>query len=128
MGDGPDAAGEPGEAHKGTFKSNLVQVSNVKKPLFFYVNLAERLLEQFDTIEFSALGLAISTVVTVVEILKQNQVATVTGKKGRKHTTLSFSLPPPLSLSARARARVCAAAFAIATLLPSFLLLAVDGN
>mmetsp|Transcript_5694 Transcript_5694/g.14197 ORF Transcript_5694/g.14197 Transcript_5694/m.14197 type:complete len:126 (+) Transcript_5694:53-430(+) len=85
MADDPEAAGDPRECQQGeeqregTFKTNLVQVSNVKKPLFFYVNLAERLLAQFETLEFSALGLAISTVVTVVEILKQNQVAVVTG-------------------------------------------------
>ena len=57
---------------------NRIQVSNVKKPLFFYVNLARRLLLEHEYIEFSALGLAISTLVTVIEILKQGDVAEIT--------------------------------------------------
>mmetsp|Transcript_44401 Transcript_44401/g.74035 ORF Transcript_44401/g.74035 Transcript_44401/m.74035 type:complete len:125 (-) Transcript_44401:89-463(-) len=51
---------------------NRIQVSNTKKPLFFYVNLAKRFLQQHDEVELSALGLAIATVVTVAEILKNN--------------------------------------------------------
>merc|ERR1711933_73751 len=70
-------------ADESTFQSNRIQVSNVKKPLFFYVNLAQRLLGQFEVLEFSALGLAISTLVTVVEILRQNQLAEIT----RVHTS-----------------------------------------
>ena len=56
---------------------NRIQVSNVKKPLFFYVNLARRLLLEHEYFEFSALGLAISTLVTVIEILKQDDVAEI---------------------------------------------------
>ncbi|KAL1561866.1 hypothetical protein AAHA92_04516 [Salvia divinorum] len=53
-------------------KKNRIQVSNTKKPLFFYVNLAKRYLQQHEEIELSALGMAITTVVTIAEILKNN--------------------------------------------------------
>ncbi|XP_042029962.1 uncharacterized protein At2g34160-like [Salvia splendens] len=53
-------------------KKNRIQVSNTKKPLFFYVNLAKRYLQQHKEIELSALGMAITTVVTISEILKNN--------------------------------------------------------
>ncbi|EPS61680.1 nucleic acid binding protein, partial [Genlisea aurea] len=53
-------------------KKNRIQVSNTKKPLFFYVNLAKRYLQQHADIELSALGMAITTVVTISEILKNN--------------------------------------------------------
>ncbi|GER32924.1 alba DNA/RNA-binding protein [Striga asiatica] len=53
-------------------KNNRIQVSNTKKPLFFYVNLAKRYLQQHKEIELSALGMAITTVVTISEILKNN--------------------------------------------------------
>ncbi|CAL9081022.1 Alba [Musa troglodytarum] len=56
-------------------KSNRIQVSNTKKPLFFYVNLAKRYMQQHDEVELSALGMAIATVVTIAEILKNNGLA-----------------------------------------------------
>ncbi|KAL8115995.1 hypothetical protein AgCh_022478 [Apium graveolens] len=56
-------------------KSNRIQVSNTKKSLFFYVNLAKRFLQQYNEVELSALGMAIATVVTVAEILKNNGFA-----------------------------------------------------
>ncbi|CAK9224589.1 unnamed protein product [Sphagnum jensenii] len=56
-------------------KKNRIQVSNTKKPLFFYVNLAKRYMQQHEEVELSALGMAISTVVTVAEILKNNGLA-----------------------------------------------------
>ncbi|KAL2461033.1 Alba DNA/RNA-binding protein [Abeliophyllum distichum] len=56
-------------------KKNRIQVSNTKKPLFFYVNLAKRYLQQHTEIELSALGMAITTVVTIAEILKNNGFA-----------------------------------------------------
>ncbi|GAB2284902.1 hypothetical protein Dimus_019355 [Dionaea muscipula] len=55
-------------------KKNRIQVSNTKKPLFFYVNLAKRYLQQYNEVELSALGMAISTVVTIAEILKNNGI------------------------------------------------------
>ncbi|WMV11709.1 hypothetical protein MTR67_005094 [Solanum verrucosum] len=57
-------------------KSNRIQVSNTKKPLFFYVNLAKRYMQQHTEVELSALGMAITTVVTVAEILKNGGFAT----------------------------------------------------
>uniref|UniRef100_A0A804IPF4 DNA/RNA-binding protein Alba-like domain-containing protein n=1 Tax=Musa acuminata subsp. malaccensis TaxID=214687 RepID=A0A804IPF4_MUSAM len=59
-----------------THKKNRIQVSTNKKPLFFYVNLAKRYMQQYNEIELSALGMAIGTVVTVAEILKNNGLAT----------------------------------------------------
>ncbi|XP_074324808.1 uncharacterized protein At2g34160-like [Apium graveolens] len=58
-----------------TQKKNRIQVSNTKKPLFFYVNLAKRYIQQHNEVELSALGMAITTVVTVAEILKNNGLA-----------------------------------------------------
>ncbi|XVF31089.1 hypothetical protein REPUB_Repub16aG0115600 [Reevesia pubescens] len=56
-------------------KKNIIQVSNTKKPLFFYVNLAKRYIQQHSEVELSALGTAITTVVTIAEILKNNGLA-----------------------------------------------------
>ncbi|CAO2841290.1 unnamed protein product [Amaranthus hypochondriacus] len=53
-------------------KKNRIQVSNTKKPLFFYVNLAKRYMQQHHEVELSALGMAIATVVSVAEILKNS--------------------------------------------------------
>ncbi|CAL9773152.1 unnamed protein product [Musa acuminata subsp. burmannicoides] len=58
-----------------SFKENRILVSNTKKPLFFYVNLAKRYMQQYDEAELSALGMAIGTVVTIAEILKNNGFA-----------------------------------------------------
>lgn len=57
-----------------TQKKNRIQVSNTKKPLFFYVNLAKRYMQQYNEVELSALGMAITTVVTISEILKNNDL------------------------------------------------------
>ncbi|KAI3879291.1 hypothetical protein MKW98_007447 [Papaver atlanticum] len=59
----------------GDHKKNRIQVSNTKKPLFFYVNLAKRYMQQHGDVELSALGMAIATVVTIAEILKNNGLA-----------------------------------------------------
>ncbi|KAJ7958761.1 Alba DNA/RNA-binding protein [Quillaja saponaria] len=58
-----------------SFNKNRIQVSNTKKPLFFYVNLAKRYMQQHNEVELSALGMAIATVVTIAEILKNNGLA-----------------------------------------------------
>ncbi|KAL3537800.1 hypothetical protein ACH5RR_001166 [Cinchona calisaya] len=57
-------------------RKNRIQVSNTKKPLFFYVNLAKRYIQQHNEVELSALGMAITTVVTIAEILKNTGLAT----------------------------------------------------
>ncbi|KAF6982931.1 hypothetical protein CFC21_001252 [Triticum aestivum] len=64
-----------GSGGGGGGSSNRIQVSNTKKPLFFYVNLAKRYMQQHGEVELSALGMAIATVVTVAEILKNNGFA-----------------------------------------------------
>ncbi|KAF9619129.1 hypothetical protein IFM89_005143 [Coptis chinensis] len=56
-------------------KKNRIQVSNTKKPLFFYVNLAKKYMRLHEEVELSALGMAIATVVTIAEILKNNGLA-----------------------------------------------------
>ncbi|KAF9615122.1 hypothetical protein IFM89_022052 [Coptis chinensis] len=43
----------PNDSHK----KNRIQVSNTKKPLFFYVNLAKRYMQQHGDVELSALGM-----------------------------------------------------------------------
>ncbi|KAF5743306.1 Alba DNA/RNA-binding protein [Tripterygium wilfordii] len=53
-------------------KKNRIQVPNTKKPLFFYVNLVKRYMQQYNEVELSALGMAIATVVTIAEILKNS--------------------------------------------------------
>ncbi|KAJ1697120.1 hypothetical protein LUZ63_005632 [Rhynchospora breviuscula] len=57
-------------------KSNIIQVSSNKRPLYFYVNLAKRHIQNYNEVELSALGMAIGTVVTVAEILKNTGFAT----------------------------------------------------
>ncbi|XP_072980368.1 uncharacterized protein At2g34160-like [Typha angustifolia] len=57
-------------------KKNRIQVSTNKKPLYFYVNLAKRYMQHYNEVELSALGMAIGTVVTVAEILKNTGLAT----------------------------------------------------
>ncbi|KAF7028515.1 hypothetical protein CFC21_040426 [Triticum aestivum] len=69
------AAGGEGQRRGANSSSNRIQVSNTKKPLFFYVNLAKRYMQQHGDVELSALGMAIATVVTVAEILKNNGLA-----------------------------------------------------
>ncbi|WCJ30257.1 Alba DNA/RNA-binding protein [Euphorbia peplus] len=56
-------------------QKNRIQVSHTKKPLFFYVNLSKRYMQQYNEVELSALGMAIATVVTIAEILKNNGLA-----------------------------------------------------
>ncbi|KAJ1265384.1 hypothetical protein BS78_08G072900 [Paspalum vaginatum] len=80
VGGGREAEAETegqGEAEAGaSAKKNRIQVSTNKKPLYFYVNLAKRYMQNYDEVELSALGMAIGTVVTVAEILKNNGLAT----------------------------------------------------
>ncbi|KAL5547924.1 hypothetical protein UlMin_003155 [Ulmus minor] len=40
-----------------SYKKNRIQVSNTKKPLFFYVNLANSYMQQHNEVELSALGM-----------------------------------------------------------------------
>ncbi|RLN30936.1 hypothetical protein C2845_PM05G17490 [Panicum miliaceum] len=74
-GEGEVEAEAEGEA-RASAKKNRIQVSTNKKPLYFYVNLAKRYMQNYDEVELSALGMAIGTVVTVAEMLKNNGLAT----------------------------------------------------
>ncbi|KAG5021507.1 hypothetical protein JHK85_017849 [Glycine max] len=57
-----------------SYKKNRIQVSNTKKPLFFYVNLA-KVLTHFP-FDINLVNIfTIATVVTVAEILKNNELA-----------------------------------------------------
>ncbi|CAI8601279.1 unnamed protein product [Vicia faba] len=56
-------------------KKNRIHVSNSKKPIFFFVNLAKSYMKQYNEVELSALGSAIASVVSVAEILKHNGLA-----------------------------------------------------
>lgn len=57
-------------APAGDRSRNRIQVSREKRPLNFFVGLAKKFLINEDEIELSGLGLAVTTVVTVVEILR----------------------------------------------------------
>ncbi|KAL8114816.1 hypothetical protein AgCh_021605 [Apium graveolens] len=85
------AAAAAGGKNTETQKKNRIQVSNTKKPLFFYVNLAKRYIQQHNEVELSALGMAITTVVTIAEILKNNGLAiekkVITSTVGMKDET-----------------------------------------
>ncbi|PKA61314.1 Uncharacterized protein AXF42_Ash006211 [Apostasia shenzhenica] len=70
-----EAISDPAAA-VGPQKRNRIQVSSNKRPIYFYVNLAKRYMQQHNEVELSALGMAIGTVVTVAEILKNNGLAT----------------------------------------------------
>jgi len=48
-----------------------IQVSLGKKPLYFYVNLSKKLLAEHGEVQLSALGFAMSNMVSVAEILKK---------------------------------------------------------
>ncbi|TQD84611.1 hypothetical protein C1H46_029845 [Malus baccata] len=50
-------------------KKNRIQVSNTKKPLFFYVNLAKRYINQYNEVELSSLGMAVTMIITIAKDL-----------------------------------------------------------
>jgi senataxin len=56
-------------------QKNRIQISNMKQPLIFYVNLVKRYLKNHDEVELSGLEVDIETVVTVAEILKNSGLA-----------------------------------------------------
>lgn len=51
-----------------------IQVSLGKKPLYFYVNLSKKLLAEHGEVQLSALGFAMSNMVSVAEILKKERM------------------------------------------------------
>lgn len=74
----PGGGDDGGDAQAVDHPTNRIQVSNTKKPLFFYVNLTKQFLGAHETVHLSGLGMAVATVVTVAEILKKNGLAAVT--------------------------------------------------
>ncbi|ONM29623.1 Retrovirus-related Pol polyprotein LINE-1 [Zea mays] len=60
------ASGGEGQRRGGGGSSNRIQVSNTKKPLFFYVNLAKRYMQQHEDVELSALGMGLFILVKLV--------------------------------------------------------------
>ncbi|GAB0494790.1 hypothetical protein MMPV_006086 [Pyropia vietnamensis] len=70
------AAGVPVVAAAGsadpTRPRNRIQVSREKRPLNFFIGLAKKFLVNEEEVELSGLGLAVTTVVTVAEILKSS--------------------------------------------------------
>ncbi|KAL9660866.1 hypothetical protein QQ045_025685 [Rhodiola kirilowii] len=84
----------------GGAKGCRVQVSNTKKPLFFYLNVAKRYIKQNNYVELSALGMAIPTVVTISEILMKD--GWVTEKKiGTSTVTLKDEAKGRIIMKAR---------------------------
>ncbi|KAI0565020.1 DNA/RNA-binding protein Alba [Gracilaria domingensis] len=56
-----------------------IQVSREKRPVHFFVALAKKFLNSDTQIELSGLGLAVVNVVTIAELLRQANIATVDG-------------------------------------------------
>eukprot|EP01126_Amoeba_proteus_P001768 TRINITY_DN1053_c0_g2_i2.p1 TRINITY_DN1053_c0_g2~~TRINITY_DN1053_c0_g2_i2.p1 ORF type:complete len:109 (+),score=17.83 TRINITY_DN1053_c0_g2_i2:62-388(+) len=68
---------EEKEELEGAPPSDSIKVSN-NRSLFFYVDLATKFLLSHETVDISGLGGAIPTVVTIAEILKNQDVAKIT--------------------------------------------------
>ncbi|KAK2966297.1 hypothetical protein RJ640_018108 [Escallonia rubra] len=56
-----------GDSHK----KNRIQVSNTKKPLFFYVNLAKRYMAMHNEVELSALGMGMFVSFPLLQYLSE---------------------------------------------------------
>lgn len=78
MSDGAEDAQQQGGG-KANRDSNRIQVSATKKPMYFYVTLSKRLLKDHGEVQLSALGTAVSTMVSVAEILKKEGFAVEKG-------------------------------------------------
>ncbi|XP_047331010.1 uncharacterized protein At2g34160-like [Impatiens glandulifera] len=80
-------------------KKIKIQVSNTKKPLIFYLNLAKKYIKVYKYVVLSALGMAIPTVITIAEILKNNGVAlekkVLTSSVGSKDETKGRMIQKP---------------------------------
>ncbi|KAI4317965.1 hypothetical protein L6164_025785 [Bauhinia variegata] len=62
-------------AESSSKRKNQIKVSKTKKPLIFYLNLAKKLIKQYNDVELCALGMAIPTVVIISEYLKRKGLA-----------------------------------------------------
>ncbi|CAI0389464.1 unnamed protein product [Linum tenue] len=73
-------------------KKNRIQVSNTKKPLFFYVNLAKRYMQQFNEVELSALGMGNITALLIVNPGNQYLWRTISSLLVIAKVALQYSL------------------------------------
>lgn len=69
-----------------------IQVSREKRPLHFFVTLSKKFLTTDEVIELSGLGLAVTTVVTIAEILKAAGLVSIERKSIQKHSLPSNTL------------------------------------
>eukprot|EP01126_Amoeba_proteus_P001774 TRINITY_DN1053_c0_g3_i4.p1 TRINITY_DN1053_c0_g3~~TRINITY_DN1053_c0_g3_i4.p1 ORF type:complete len:147 (-),score=37.19 TRINITY_DN1053_c0_g3_i4:552-992(-) len=74
--------------------SDRIKVSN-NRSLFFYVDLATKFLLSHETVDISGLGGAIPTVVTIAEILKNQDVAKITSISTYLTTLQEHTSPKP---------------------------------
>merc|ERR1711974_180673 len=65
-------------------KEGVIKVSSKRYPVFHYVELASRFLEENEEVELSGLGHAMQSAVSIAEILRNNKTATLT----KVHTSL----------------------------------------
>lgn len=70
------------------FNCRRIQVSREKRPLSFFVTLSKKFLLTDDMIELSGLGLAVTTVVTIAEILKKSNLISI--KRTSSHLFFCF--------------------------------------
>ncbi|KAF8068446.1 hypothetical protein HT031_002135 [Scenedesmus sp. PABB004] len=67
--------------------------------MFFYVNLAKRLLAEHGTVQLSALGMAVSAMVSIAEILKKDGLVVETRERAAPRGPRRP--PPPAAAAAR---------------------------
>eukprot|EP01126_Amoeba_proteus_P001767 TRINITY_DN1053_c0_g1_i1.p1 TRINITY_DN1053_c0_g1~~TRINITY_DN1053_c0_g1_i1.p1 ORF type:complete len:150 (-),score=38.31 TRINITY_DN1053_c0_g1_i1:140-589(-) len=85
---------EEKEELEGAPPSDSIKVSN-NRSLFFYVDLATKFLLSHETVDISGLGGAIPTVVTIAEILKNQDVAKITSITTSLTTLQEHTSPKP---------------------------------
>eukprot|EP00179_Madagascaria_erythrocladioides_P009157 CAMPEP_0198314672 /NCGR_PEP_ID=MMETSP1450-20131203/5219_1 /TAXON_ID=753684 ORGANISM="Madagascaria erythrocladiodes, Strain CCMP3234" /NCGR_SAMPLE_ID=MMETSP1450 /ASSEMBLY_ACC=CAM_ASM_001115 /LENGTH=141 /DNA_ID=CAMNT_0044017741 /DNA_START=161 /DNA_END=586 /DNA_ORIENTATION=+ len=56
---------------------NRIQVSREKKPVSFFLNLSKKFLKSEEEVELSGLGLAVTTVITIAETLRMEEIAVI---------------------------------------------------
>lgn len=82
-----DTASEPSNNLEEAGHSNdsrgcrRIQVSREKRPIHFFISLAKKFLCTDNVVELSGLGLAVTTVVTIVERLREEHLVHIKGKK-----------------------------------------------
>lgn len=96
---------------------NRIQVSREKRPLNFFIGLAKKFLLSEDEVELSGLGLAVTTVVTVAEILKNSGHVTISSTwlpSSRRYLQNTALVRAPLRTCTRARPAFTNARYACA--------------